>query len=44
VLLAGKGHEDYLILGQEKIAYNERQVVKDFFDDLEIHSLAGEQL
>jgi len=31
VLLAGKGHEDYIILGKEKIAYNERQVVMDFF-------------
>ena len=43
VLLAGKGHEDYLILGQEKVAYNERQVVKEFFDDLKTQSLAGEQ-
>ena len=43
VLLAGKGHEDYLMLGQEKVAYNERQVVKDFFDNIEMHSLAGEQ-
>ena len=31
VLLAGKGHEDYIILGKDKIDYNERQVVMDFF-------------
>jgi UDP-N-acetylmuramoyl-L-alanyl-D-glutamate--2,6-diaminopimelate ligase len=35
VLLAGKGHEDYIILGTEKIDYNERQVVKDFFNKLD---------
>jgi len=35
VLLAGKGHEDYIILGTEKIGYNERQVVMDFFSKLE---------
>jgi len=32
VLLAGKGHEDYIIIDKEKIAYNERQVVRDFFN------------
>jgi UDP-N-acetylmuramoyl-L-alanyl-D-glutamate--2,6-diaminopimelate ligase len=31
VLFAGKGHEDYIILGKDKIDYNERQVVIDFF-------------
>jgi len=31
VLLAGKGHEDYIILGCEKIDYNERDIVKNFF-------------
>lgn len=31
VLFAGKGHEDYIILGKEKIDYNERQIVMDFF-------------
>ena len=35
VLLAGKGHEDYIILGTEKIDYNERQVVMDFFNKLD---------
>jgi len=44
VLLAGKGHEDYIILGQDKISYNERQVVAGFFDDIEMHSLEGNQL
>lgn len=31
VLLAGKGHEDYIIIGSEKINYNERQVVMEFY-------------
>jgi len=44
VLLAGKGHENYTIFGQEKIAYDERQIVKDFFDDLASQSLAGKKL
>ncbi|MBL4942376.1 MAG: UDP-N-acetylmuramoyl-L-alanyl-D-glutamate--2,6-diaminopimelate ligase [Colwellia sp.] len=44
VLLAGKGHEDYIILGENKINYNERQVVKDFFENIEKQSLTGEQL
>lgn len=43
VLLAGKGHEDYTILGHEKIAYNERQVVKHFFENIEKYALAGEK-
>lgn len=33
VLLAGKGHEDYIILGTEKIDYNERNIVKTFFEN-----------
>ncbi len=44
VLLAGKGHEDYILLGKEKINYNERQVVKNFFDNFETHTLAGEEI
>lgn len=43
VLLAGKGHEDYIILGHDKIDYNERQVVKNFFEHFKAHSIAGEQ-
>ncbi|MCW8865972.1 MAG: UDP-N-acetylmuramoyl-L-alanyl-D-glutamate--2,6-diaminopimelate ligase [Colwellia sp.] len=31
VLLAGKGHEDYIILGTDKINYNERQIVMDYY-------------
>ncbi|WP_371188123.1 UDP-N-acetylmuramoyl-L-alanyl-D-glutamate--2,6-diaminopimelate ligase [Thalassotalea maritima] len=31
VLLAGKGHEDYLIIGEQTIAYNEREVVRQFY-------------
>lgn len=44
VLLAGKGHEDYIILGQNKVDYNERQIVKDYFYQLEQDSSAGERL
>lgn len=31
VLLAGKGHEDYIIIGKETMAYNEREIVKNFY-------------
>ncbi len=31
VLLAGKGHEDYLMVGNKRIDYNERAVVNAFF-------------
>jgi len=31
VLLAGKGHEDYIVVGNEKIPYNERQVVQKVY-------------
>ena len=31
ILLAGKGHEDYIIIGDKKIAYNERDIVSSFF-------------
>ncbi|SET00044.1 UDP-N-acetylmuramoyl-L-alanyl-D-glutamate--2,6-diaminopimelate ligase [Thalassotalea agarivorans] len=31
VLLAGKGHEDYVIVGEDTIYYNEREVVSNFF-------------
>jgi len=43
VLLAGKGHEDYIVLGNEKIDYNERQVVKDFFENIVAHPQSGEK-
>lgn len=44
VLLAGKGHEDYLILGHNKIDYNERQIVQDFYATLPKHIVKDEQL
>jgi len=31
VLLAGKGHEDYIIIGDKKLNYNERDVVSSFY-------------
>jgi UDP-N-acetylmuramoyl-L-alanyl-D-glutamate--2,6-diaminopimelate ligase len=31
VLCAGKGHEDYLIIGEQTIAYHEREVVRKFY-------------
>ena len=32
ILLAGKGHEDYQIIGTEKLPFNDKAVVKDFFE------------
>jgi len=31
VLLAGKGHEDYIIVGNEYISYNERELVRSIY-------------
>lgn len=35
VLLAGKGHEDYILIGEQRLDYNERQVVADFYNKKE---------
>lgn len=32
VLLAGKGHEDYQIIGSQKIHFDEREIVKEFYE------------
>jgi UDP-N-acetylmuramoyl-L-alanyl-D-glutamate--2,6-diaminopimelate ligase len=32
ILLAGKGHEEYIIVGNEKINYNEREFVKSIYE------------
>ena len=31
ILLAGKGHEDYQIVGTEKLPFNDKSVVKEYF-------------
>ena len=32
ILLAGKGQEDYQIIGEEKIHFDEREIVRDFIE------------
>ncbi|MDG2392973.1 MAG: UDP-N-acetylmuramoyl-L-alanyl-D-glutamate--2,6-diaminopimelate ligase, partial [Thalassotalea sp.] len=34
VLCAGKGHEDYTIIGTEKVAYHEREVVRKYYQQV----------
>ena len=34
ILLAGKGHEDYQIIGREKRHFDEHEIVKEIFDGL----------
>ena len=31
ILFAGKGHEDYIVIGNEKLAYNEREFVQSIY-------------
>ena len=35
LLLAGKGHEDYQIIGKEKLHFDEHEVVKEIFAEME---------
>ncbi|MDE5600119.1 MAG: UDP-N-acetylmuramoyl-L-alanyl-D-glutamate--2,6-diaminopimelate ligase [Oscillospiraceae bacterium] len=35
ILLAGKGHEDYQVIGKEKIDFDERDVVRDILESLD---------
>ena len=35
VLLAGKGHEDYMVIGTETIAYDERALVEQLYSKAE---------
>ena len=32
IIIAGKGHEDYQIIGQEKLPFDDRQVAKEFLN------------
>ncbi len=32
ILLAGKGHEDYQIIGTEKLPFNDKVIVKEYFE------------
>ena len=32
ILLAGKGHEDYQIIGTEKLPFNDKTIVKEWFE------------
>lgn len=34
ILLAGKGHEDYQIIGKEKRHFDEKEIVKEIFDSV----------
>lgn len=34
ILLAGKGHEDYQIIGKEKRHFDEHEIVREIFDEL----------
>ena len=36
ILFAGKGHEDYIVMGTENIYYNERELVQSIYDNKEV--------
>ncbi len=42
VLCAGKGHEDYTIIGHEKIAYHERELVRTFYQSKQAKELSND--
>lgn len=33
ILFAGKGHEDYIVIGREKLPYNERSLVQSYYQE-----------
>ncbi|MFT6988897.1 MAG: UDP-N-acetylmuramoyl-L-alanyl-D-glutamate--2,6-diaminopimelate ligase [Paraglaciecola sp.] len=44
ILVAGKGHENYQIIGNQTLAYDERQFVADFVADPRTNSLEGKTI
>lgn len=36
VLLAGKGHEDYQLIGNQKQPFNEKDIIKMYFDNIKL--------
>jgi UDP-N-acetylmuramoyl-L-alanyl-D-glutamate--2,6-diaminopimelate ligase len=44
ILVAGKGHENYQIIGNKTVAYDERQYVANFVADSFAHSKEGKTI
>ena len=42
VLIAGKGHEDYQVFKDHTIAFNEREIVKEFYNHRNHRSHQGD--